>query len=366
MTINFHRRKPENGIVLVVVLITVAILTTVVVDLIYFTQVDTEISGSTRDEIKSRYIAKSGVNVVAGTMKNETLEELKEISTVFGDQTGGSEGYWAIRVPSFPVGTGSVSITVIDERSKINLNTLLSQTTNQVDLQVLSELTELFRILAVDSRQSERFIASLVNWLDRPIDGARSQNDQSSNGANAGFYQSLDNPYSIKDGPLDSLDEIRLVDGMEADFFDKIRDYVTVYPMDKRVNFSTAPKAVMMAAIKAAAVSAVQGQESRTSEEVPDDVAESIAEAVIEARKDESVIKQTRVREIAQNIAPDIHISAGLTGVVLNSGESDVFSVMSVGSLGGENPTIGLINAVIRKGGSEESNKIRIISWKER
>ena len=121
------------------VLIAIAILTTLVVDLIYFTQVDNEISANTRDEIIARYIAKSGVQVVAGTINNRPLEEIKEITGLFGDQTGYSEGYWAVNVPSFPVGNGTVSITVIDERSKINLNALVSQTTNQVDQQVLME-----------------------------------------------------------------------------------------------------------------------------------------------------------------------------------------------------------------------------------
>jgi general secretion pathway protein K len=366
MVNNFRKKKSERGIVLVVVLITVAILTTLVVDLIYFTRVDTEISANTRDEIKARYIAKSGVNVVAGTMKNRPLEELEEISSVFGDQSGDAAGYWAIRVPYFPVGTGAVSITVIDERSKINLNTLVNQTTNQVDLQVLSELKELFRMLGVDSDLSGRFIASLINWLDHAVEGAQSQNDQDSNGANAGFYQGLDNPYSIKDGPLDSLDEIRMIDGMEDEFFDKIKDYVTVYPKDKRINFSTAPRVVMMAAIKAAAVSAVRGQETGSSEDIPDEVAGSIAEGVIEVREVEPIVRQSKVREIVQSIAPERQISAGLTGVVLSSGESDVFSVASVGNLGGDNSTIGVINAVIRKGSSTESSEIRIISWKER
>jgi general secretion pathway protein K len=361
-----HKRGSETGIVLVVVLIAIAILSTLVVDLIYFTQVDTEISANTRDEIIARYIAKSGIQVVAGTLNNSPLEGLKEISGVFGDQSGYSKGYWTIRVPSFPVGSGTVSITVIDERSKINLNALVSQTTNQVDLQVLTELRELFRMLGIYSGKSERFIASLINWLDHPIEGSKTKNDQNPAGADARFYESLDNPYSIKDGPLDSLEEIRLIDGMESEFFNTIKDYVTVYPRDKRVNFSTASKLVMMAAIKGASVSAVQGQETGSPEEVPDDVAESIAEAVIEARKDEPVIKQKRVREIAQSVDPESKISAGLTGVVLNSGESDVFSVISVGKLGEEeSPTTSIVKAVIRKSTSLDSSRVKIISWKE-
>jgi hypothetical protein len=153
---------------------------------------------------------------------------------------------------------------------------------------------------------------------------------------------------------------------MDDGFFNIIKDFITVYPKDKRVNFSTAPKIVMMAAIKGAGVSAVQRQGSGSSNEVPDDIAERIAEAVIEERVDEPIIKQRSVREIASGIDPESRISAGLTGVVLNSGESDVFSVTSIGMLGEDSPTISVIKAVIRKSQDEAASGTRIISWKER
>ena len=138
---NFNGRKSEHGVVLLIVLIIIAILTTLVVDLIYFTQINTEISANARDEMKTRYIAKSGVYVVAGTLKNETLEKLTAIASVSSGQNGDSEGYWTIKIPFFPVGDGVASIVVIDERSKINLNALVNQATNQVDPQVRAELT---------------------------------------------------------------------------------------------------------------------------------------------------------------------------------------------------------------------------------
>jgi len=52
-------------------------------------------------------------------------------------------------------------------------------------------------------------------------------------------------------------------------------------------------------------------------------------------------------------------------GVVLNSGESDVFSVRSTGSFGDENPTLSTVEAVIRKNSPGESSSVDIISWKE-
>ena len=376
MSNNLKKSRSEEGIVLIIVLIVIAILTTLVVDLMYFTQIDIEISSNTRDELKSRYIAKSGVYVIAGTLKNEPLEKITTFASNFGDQVGDSEGYWTIQIPFLPFGDGSLSIKVIDERSKINLNALVSQTTNVVDQQVLAELNELFRMLGVDENKSSLFISSLTNWLDRPISGK--PNDQNTGGAKADYYAGLENPYQIKDGPLDSIEEIRMIHGMDDEFFNLIKDYITVYPADtrnerpdKKINFSTAPKIVIKAAVKASAVSTGTGlkQDSGSPEDVDDDTAELIAEAVIEARKDDPIVNINKVKKIVDTIGdidPTLNIKSGLSGVVLSTGNSDVFSLTSVGSIGGEAPTSKVINAVVRKSRSSSSQGVNIISWKER
>ena len=362
--INYNSDSQE-GIVLVVVIIIVAVLTILVADLIYFTQIDREISGNTNDEVKARYIAKSGVQVAAGTLKAQPLEDLSEIASNLVSDSDYSKGFWAINVPFFPVGDGSVSVTVIDERAKINLNALVNQSTNLVDQQVLAEITELFKFLEVDESKSDRFIASLINWIDREIKGY--QNDQNSSGANSGFYASLENPYTIKDGPLDSVQEIRLIDGMDEEFFNKIKDYVTVYPRNKQINFSTAPKVVIMSAVKASNVPAIliPGQNDPDREEVDDDVAEQIADEIIAAREDQPVIDQKTAREIATNIDSTTQITAGLAGVSLGSGYSDIFSVKAVGNLGETNPTKRIIEAVLLKTTTNNETKVEIISWKE-
>lgn len=361
-TNGIKQRHGERGIVLVIVIIIIAILMILVTDLIYFTQIDTEISMNTRDEIKARYIAKSGVHVAAGTLKARPLEELTSLTAAMGGQSNNADGSWAIKVPYFPVGAGGVSVTVTDERSKINLNALVSGSSNQVDQQVLTELTELFRFLEVDDSKSQRFISSLINWIDAPIEGA--ENDQDSAGANGAFYASLDPPYKIKDGPLDTLQEIRMIDGMDGEFYNKIKDYVTVYPKDKKINFSTAPKVVLMAAIKGSAVSSIGGQ-GDTGKEVDDDVAEQIANEIIEARKDEPVITQKKARELAKDVDATSQISAGLVGVTLNSGESEIFTVRAVGILGEENPTKRIIEAVIKKSRRNRQDVVDFVTWKE-
>lgn len=359
------KRNSEHGVVLLVVLIAVAILSILVVDFIYSTQIDTEIANNTKNDLQARYMSKSGVYVVAGTMKTRSLEELGGNLSLGDSDNLNSEGGWSLKFPSYPIGEGTLSVTVLDERSKINLNSLVSQNSNQVDQQVLAEITELFKILGVESGKSSLFIASLTNWLDRPIEGAQTQNDQDPSGATGGYYNGLPQPYVIKDGPLDTLDEIRLIDGMDDEFFSKIKDYVTVYPPDKKVNFSTASRSVLMAAIKAAKVSAIRGQGSSSSEDVTDEVAKNIAEAIIEARKENIIINRRKVSQIVREIDSTLNITAGLSGVMVGQGKSDTFTVISEGTSGDENPTISITRAVVRKAATRESQGVSIISWKE-
>ena len=355
-------RDSEKGIVLVIVIIVIAILMILVTDLIYFTQIDSEISMNTRDEVKARYIAKSGVQVAAGAFSAQALEELSAMMGSVGGSAGRDDGLWALSVPYFPVGQGSVSITITDERSKINLNSLVSTDSNIVDQQVLAELRELFRLLGVDTSKSERFLSSLVNWLDIPREGT--VNDQDSAGANADFYAGLQPAYRIKDGPLDTVEEIRMIDGMDDEFYNTVKDYVTVYPVDKKINFSTASRIVMVAALKAATVPAIPGQGSQV-DPIDDSTAEQIVDEILEARKNDPIVDSKKVRDIVRDVDPTSQIIAGLVGLGQGTGESEVFTVRSEGILGEASPTRRIIEAVIKKKRQGREFVVDIVTWKE-
>ncbi len=355
-------KASERGVVLMVVLVVVAILATLVVDMIYFTGLDVEISHNARQRLRAYYLAKSGVNLVRAVLEKGSLEELSQyVSAPAGD---GVEGAWSIKIPFFPIGDAGVAIDVVDERSKINLNALVNQRTNAVDYQVYTQIVELSRLLGVDAVKAETFASSLVNWLDRPIEGSR--NDQDPRGATGSYYRSLSPPYSIKDGPLDSVAEIRLVSGMDDEYYDKIKGFVTVYPGDKKVNFSTATKPVMMAVLKSAKVSAVGGQESAQSSELKDDVAEAVAQAVIDERAKNAVVTAVRVVEIVNEVDPTALISSGVMGTVLGSGKSDCFTVRAGGIAAEGEAAMSGVEAVIVKEGSGENTTTRVVAWKER
>lgn len=361
----YSLHKEEKGVVLITVIIVIAILTTLVVDFVYSTHIDYEISTNTVRDIRSKYIARSGINVVKAVMVNNDLEELSgQIALAANISTGSSDGNWTLSVSSFPVGDGFVSITVQDERSKINMNSLVNQSSNQVDFQVLTQLTELFRYLGVESGKADIFISSLINWLDSEVEN--SKNDQDPRGATASYYSSLGTPYRIKDGPLDSLDEIKLIQGMDQEFFNMVSRYLTIYPDNKLINFSTASKPVIIAGLLAAQVSANEDQGENDANNLKDEVAEEIADQIIAERSSNTLIRRTDVRNIVRDVDSTISISAGLTGIVLNNGRSETFSVKATGFTGQGDSTSRTVEAVLVKERENRSFTTKTVSWKER
>ena len=357
-------KTTQKGIVLVIIVITIAILSTIVIDFIYSTRVSYEISANSSKDVQARHIAKSGVRVVRGVLRKKTPEDLPLLRGMIGQAISSENGAdgWKLSITSFPIGEGNISLQVVDERSKVNLNALVDQRSGRVDFHVRTQLNELFRFLGVETDKADLFVASLVNWLDGAEPG--SGNDQEPDGAGGNYYAGLENPYYIKDGPLDSVEEIRMIEGMDKDFFFKVKDYLTVYPKDKKVNFSTASKAVIMATIKAAGVSVNERQND--PREMKDSVVGRMADEIIIRRSTKRVISASETTKILKEVDSGLKISSGISGVVLKGGESDVYTAVSTGIVGEQIPVTRQIQAVIRKNLKKKNSYPTVASWRER
>jgi general secretion pathway protein K len=98
-------------------------------------------------------------------------------------------------------GKGSYSYVITDEESKLNIN-------NATALQ----LKHIFLKTGVDVTAVDTIVDSIIDWRD--------ENDlHMLNGAEEDYYRSLDYPYSCKDGPFESIEELLLVKGMTREIF---------------------------------------------------------------------------------------------------------------------------------------------------
>ncbi len=107
------------------------------------------------------------------------------------------DGNW--REESF--GGGVFRVRLIDEGGKININ--------RVDEQILRRI---FTNLGIDDARRDMLVDSIMDWRD-PDELHRT------NGAENVYYASLSPPYTAKNGPLDSVEDLLWIRGMTADLF---------------------------------------------------------------------------------------------------------------------------------------------------
>ncbi|HNQ51244.1 MAG TPA: type II secretion system protein GspK [Candidatus Omnitrophota bacterium] len=129
--------------------------------------------------------------------------------------------------PSAPEETAGYGL--VDEESKVNVNT--------ADMGVLAALMQ--AALGVDDTQAQALAASLIDWRDAdsalviPLGSAEDS-----------YYRNEKFPYEAKDALFEVPDEIRLVKGFDANIFEKLEKYITIYGSG-RVNVNTAGKVVL-------------------------------------------------------------------------------------------------------------------------
>ena len=104
------------------------------------------------------------------------------------------------------LGSGEFSYVITDEEGKININTA-----------TIDQLKYFFLETGIDSTEVDTIVDSMMDWRDT--------NDlHMLNGAEEDYYQSLEKPYSSKDGPFQSVEELLLVKGMTKKYFNGSKD----------------------------------------------------------------------------------------------------------------------------------------------
>ena len=214
-----------------------------------------------RERLILTEMAASGVQAAMVMLINDRKENQTDtLQEEWADAEKVAE--WMALVP-FEDGTLEVAIT--DERSKIQVNALVKFPEGQAFAasqrflweRLLDQVFALFE--EVPDTDPNTIINSLKDWLDHSDDDAIT----GLSGAESDHYQSLDPPYSCKNGPVDHLGEVALVQGVTPELFSGaggaagLASLLTVHGVSKaadgrftydgKINISTAEEAVLAA-----------------------------------------------------------------------------------------------------------------------
>jgi general secretion pathway protein K len=140
------------------------------------------------------------------------------------------------------MGKSTYSYTILDENGKMNINTATRQ-----------QLKNIISDAGIDVTEVDTIVDSIIDWRDT--------NDlHLLNGAEEDYYQSLDIPYSSKDGPFDIIEELLLIKGVTPEIFygsigeegedgyTGIAQYFSPWG-SRRVNINTASREVLDAVL---------------------------------------------------------------------------------------------------------------------
>jgi len=298
-----RRRLRRSGVALLLVMTTIMILTVVVTELSYTARVRFLVASHEKERAQAYWISQTGINfyklILTTNKQLEGNAMLSQSASMFGVNLG--DALWQM-VPVFNTGIlrmifagggdvddieeeeieefgktgklseetveasreggvfndrnfldfeGDFSAEVVDEDSRLNLS-LLGNATGQAEESPIGQ--QLFGLMSGEEHDQwfrdkdiDRWeiIANLKDWVDQ--DANRSGR---SGGYEDALYNNLDSPYLTKNAPLDTFDEIRLVEGWQDDVMERFGGQLTIHGMGK-VNVNTAEDEVLIALIKA-------------------------------------------------------------------------------------------------------------------
>ena len=192
--------KNESGVALILVLWVMVILVAIVSEFAYSMRTELNIPRNFKEEEESYQLALAGIECAKMEIilaKNSLYAYLTEDGILVFQKEKEEE----IPERKGELGKGTFSYTITDEEGKLNINTAPPP-----------QIRYIISNSGVDVTDIDTIVDSIIDWKD-------TDNLHMLNGAEEDYYQSLENPYSSKDGPFDSIDELLLVKGVTPEIF---------------------------------------------------------------------------------------------------------------------------------------------------
>ncbi len=204
----FRLAKRDRGIALIIVMIIVAALTVIVTGFAYSMRVETKLARNTRFNPDMDWLGRSGVELARYLLSKRAPGE-EQMDALHQKWAGGPgrigmdalaelEPWEELPMTNVKLGNGTFSIKITDMERKLNINSAPEP--------LLRYILEMHG--GVDATDVDVFIDSLRDWMDP-------DENPGLNGAESDFYLSEYPPYYSKNGPLDHITELKLVQGFK-------------------------------------------------------------------------------------------------------------------------------------------------------
>ncbi len=259
----FRHHKNQNGVALMVVLWVLVLLIALATEFAFSMKGEVNTTRNYKEDIQAYHLAKAGIHMAMAEIlyPSSFHSSHQDFGLIMGDSTRGSErgstqsGQTAYRTSirqEIELGSGLITYSLQDENNKIPIN----KTTRNTLVKVLTSV-------GIESKEKKDVIAdSILDWID-------SDKNHRLNGAENDFYQNLIPPYSAKNAPIENLDELSKIRGIDEKILygtnqrKGLINFFTTYNV-KSVNPNTAsPEVLSIIFSKSQAISIMKKRKKR-------------------------------------------------------------------------------------------------------
>ncbi len=201
------RPRGSQAIAMIIVMISVFVLSMLAGGFAYSMKVETRLARNASNEAELEWLGRSGVEyarwilVQQLAVPNEPYDALNQVWAGGPGGVGTSNSALASVQREVTLGNGSFTWKITDLESRVNINIANEALLQQALLSV-----------GMDASQLTPVMNSILDWIDQD-DNTRIQ------GTENDFYQSQNPPYYAKNGPIDDLSELLLINGVTPELY---------------------------------------------------------------------------------------------------------------------------------------------------
>ena len=205
----FKHHKNQNGVALMVVLWVLVLLIGLATEFAFSMKSEVNTTRNYKEDIQAYHLAKAGIHMAMAEILYPSSFHAShhDFGLVMGTSTKGPKrsssqedktAYRNLIRQEIKLGSGQISYSLHDENSKVPIN----KTTRITLVKVLTSA-------GIESKEKKDIIAdSILDWID-------SDKNHRLNGAENDFYQNLIPPYFAKNAPIENLEELSKIRGID-------------------------------------------------------------------------------------------------------------------------------------------------------
>jgi general secretion pathway protein K len=216
------RRSSQHGVAVIMVMLIVAIATTLAVYVsqqqsLWQRQVETQF-----DHTQARRLGTAGIDWARAVLADD------------GRNIDHETEMWTLRLPAMPVENGEVLGIIEDRQGLFNLNSLVRDGASSA-----KDVAKFQNLLSILNLPAE-LAPALADWID-------ADSEVQTGGAEDSYYLALPRPYRTANQPLTELGELSKVRGFDSKTIERLKPFVAVLPVNGEINVNFAPAEVLTA-----------------------------------------------------------------------------------------------------------------------